>query len=129
MSEHKVRIALPIAAVHQAWRRYVGYGGIDSAELDPTWESDDGSGLSATFTSEGPSQTTLITRREAELDSGREQDIQSLREFVGGFVAYVSATYDELDAEPGYTVGSSPVGPDGTAHMDKQPKGLGTDST
>lgn len=126
MTEHRVQIALPVHAVHQAWRRYVGYGGSENDGDNLTWSADDGSGLIANFTSEGPEVTTLTTARGGSSDAvGTDAD---LSDFVEGFVSYINSAYDELHEDPGEQAGNAPVGPDGTAHMAEQPRRLGTDN-
>lgn len=125
MSEHHVRIALPPSAVHQAWRRYVGYAGSDGDDL--RWAADDGSGMTATFSSDGPDATIVTTQREHAPDAVPEQGAESLVEFVDGFVAYVGTAFDELDRVPGATDGDGLAGPDGTSNAPEQPR-LGTDN-
>jgi len=125
MSEHQVHIALPASAVHQAWRRYVGYAGSDSDDL--SWYADDGSGLTASFVSDGPDATIVRTHRDHGPDDVPEQGEQNLAEFIDGFVAYVDNAFEEIHREPGAQVGDGLAGPDGTSNAPRQPH-LGTDA-
>jgi hypothetical protein len=125
MTDHEARIALPIAAVHQAWRRYVGYGGED-AEHDGgrTWSAVDGSGLRAEFVSEAPELTRVSTHRDRLPDAVPEAGAQTLSEFVEGFVAYLESAFDELERHPGARSGTGLAGPDGTSHTHDGPRQL-----
>src|SRR6478752_4609342 len=116
MSEHQVRIALPASAVHQAWCRYVGYPGIDTAGDVLVWEARDGSGLEATFTHEEPDLTLVTVVGAPVPDAGTEASGHGLAEFVEGFVAYIGSAFHELEREAGAAEGSGLSGPDGTAH-------------
>ncbi len=129
LNEHHAHIDLPVAAVHRAWGRYIGYGGSEAGEDELMWRADDGSGLTATFVSDGPRATTIIARREAELPALPDAPAPSLAEFIDGFLTYVNAAFAELSASPGKTEGMALAGPDGTAHMLVQASGLGTDSS
>jgi len=133
MTEYQVHIPLPRDRVHEAWRRYVGFGGTESDEPDLAWQADDGSGLAATFTVEGQGGTLLSATRaqgsDAVPDAVADIAPQTLAEFVEGFVAYVNAAFAELDRSPGATEGGALAGPDGTAHMSERPRSLGTDNS
>ena len=124
MTDHQVRIALPVNAVRQAWRRYVGYGGTDNEGEEFTWHADDGSGLTATFLADGDEATVLTTHRSHGPDALPDAAHEGLVAFVDGFVDYVNAAHDEVRREPGATTGSGLAGPDGTSHTGSDSGGL-----
>ena len=123
MSDHEVQISLPITSVRRAWRRYVGLDGVTSEGDTEGWNSNDERALSATFTSDGPEVTTVVVHGPDAVDA--DSDVGS--SLLEGFVEYVGTVHGALDAAPGSTMGTAPVGPDGTAHMQDQPAALGTD--
>ena len=122
MSDQEVQIPLPITTVRKAWLRYIGAGTFTGDAGNEGWRSDDGRDLTATFTSEDAALTTLAVH-----GPDAAEGVKGPAELVEGFVAYVDAVHHELDAPPASTVGTAPVGPDGTPHMPDQPAGLGTD--
>jgi len=114
MTQYEAHIALPASAVHQAWKRYVGYEGTDGDGYD--WRADDGSGLSVTFAENGPEATDLTATGASLPDAVADSAPGSLAELIDGFVNYLSAAFDELEREPGATDGEGLSGPDGTSH-------------
>lgn len=125
MTEQRVQIALPIDTVHQAWSRYVGYGGFENQGETLTWTADDGSGISAEFASEAPEVTTIVANRVVPSDpNAPEADLSA---FMSGFVSYVNSAFAELHKEQGDESGRELSGPDGTSHIEELPRRLGTD--
>ena len=111
MSDHQVQIPLPLTSVRHAWSRYV----------DLVADSED---LGATFASLGPDVTMMVLH-----DSDAGTGASNAAAVADGFVAYLEPVRAELEALPGASSGTAPVGPDGTAHMPDQAEGLGSDNT
>src|SRR4051794_27632665 len=100
-TDHEVHIALPVATVHRAWNRYVGYGKSTSGDGEATWRAGDGSGLTASFASDGDNETTLVARRTMGSRGISRNAEFGLGVFVEGFVEYLHAAYTDLSTGPG----------------------------